>query len=191
MLNIKCALALDMPECIARQCALLCWEGSEMQGVFNRIATHSLSMNEMLGKFAYAWYTPPDVDGYPIVVAGWVSLTGWQVGDRTVRQLQGYVAPRHRRCGIASALCVCLTHDMPKDELPEAVFSEEFFSIARRLRWRCTQYKRIDDGWIAVASFGLSQGGECGGGAVAAGIHAPPSEVRDLPLACNTAGEAP
>jgi hypothetical protein len=74
------------------------------------------------------------------------------VDGKPVPQLQGFVAPKHRACGIASSLCVCLLHGMSKEKLPAAVFSDEFFSIARRLRLSVTQYKHVQDGWVAVAS---------------------------------------
>lgn len=150
-----------IPPLVAHQCELLCHEGSEMQQLFRRARTMTLGNDEKGWRLSYATYWTRDDT---LIVAGWASLTDWHVEGGRRPQAQGFVAPTHRKSGIATALCVCLTHGLTKDELPVAVFSEEFGAIARRLHWPCTQYKSVDDGWIAVASFGIPQGGDGSGG---------------------------
>jgi hypothetical protein len=155
MLTITATTLSDISPFAAHQCELLCHEGSEMQQLFRRARTAGLDAQEKCWRVVYATYWTMDDT---LMVAGWASLTDWHVEGERRPQAQGFVAPTHRKRGIATALCVCLTHGLTKDELPVAVFSEEFGAIARRLHWESTQYKSVDDGWIAVASFASPQG---------------------------------
>lgn len=189
MIQIHTCIAHQVPIWVAQQCAeSLCWDESESQALFQRIARMELPERERGWMIGYAviegrdWYDDEDE------VVGWVTVTEWVVGQETRIQVQGYVRRDMRQQGIASALVACLCHDMPKSSLPVAVFSKEFFRIAQRRGWRATQYKSVDDGWIAVAT---TEGRDCGGGSDTGGVHAAPSEVRDLPLACDEKGAAP
>lgn len=185
MINITCHFAIDMPVYMAEQCAdRLCWKDSEMQGVFRRIAARALQPSEHGWQIGCAWKWD-EVD--EIVVVAWVSVTDWRVANENRVQVQGFVAKDMRRRGLASAIVACLAHDMPKTELPIAVFSDRFFAIARRAGWKATQYKSLDDGWIAVAHAG---GGSSGRGSDPAGVHAAAPEVRGVPLARDEEGEA-
>jgi hypothetical protein len=161
MLSVTVNTIAEISPFAAHQCELLCHEGSEMQQLFRRARTVALEAHEKCWRIAYATYWTKDD---ALMVAGWVSLTDWHVGGEKIPQAQGFVAPAHRKSGIATAICVCITHGLTTDEMPAAVFSEEFGAIARRLRWQCTQYKSVDDGWIAVASFASPQGGDGTGG---------------------------
>lgn len=188
MIQIHACIAHQVPVWVAQQCAEeLCWEESESQALFQRISRMELQDRERAFMFAYAvieghdWYDDEDE------VIAWVSVTEWVVEQETRIQVQGYVRRDMRKQGIASALVACLCHDMPKSALPVAVFSREFFRIAQRRGWTATQYKSVDDGWIAVASVGGRDGGT---GPDSAGIHAPPPEVRGVPLARDEEGEA-
>jgi GNAT superfamily N-acetyltransferase len=149
MLSINAMPADEVPCFIAEQCRLLCNNGSESQGMFDRISMRSLREGDYGAMIAYAWKSD-DLDG-PIVVA-WACVSEWPVGDEVRIQAQGFVAPDYRRRGIALALCVCLTHDLPLESLPVAVFSPEFFRIAKRLNWNATEYALVDDGWIGVGT---------------------------------------
>jgi GNAT superfamily N-acetyltransferase len=159
VINIHAITAEQMPAHIAEVCTGLCWPDSEMQRLFNRIAEGELSDSERHWMIAYAWLAPGDDD--QIVVAGWASVTEWRVGDTVRMQVQTFVAGPYRRKGIATAMLVCLTHDMPTDTSPVAVFSDEVMRIARRLGWKAEQYKSVDDGWIGVAT---TEGRCCGRG---------------------------
>lgn len=187
MLQIYARIAHHVPVYVADQCAsTLCWEDSESQSLFQRIALLELTERERVWMVAYALIESPDWEDEDEVV-GWVTVTEWVVGEETRIQVQGYVRRDMRKQGIASALVACLCHDMPKSELPVAVFSKEFFRIAQRRGWRATQYKSVDDGWVAVAT---TEGRDSGRGSDAGGVHDAPPEVRDLPLACDEEGEA-
>lgn len=150
MINIHSMQADELPCYLAEQCRNLCWSDSEAQGLFDRIALLSLKPRDYTARIAYCWMTGDDDEG-PVVV-GWAFVWEWQVGDEVRVQAQGYVREDYRRQGIAGALCVCLTHDLPKDSLPVAVFSPEFLRIARRLGWNATQYRNTGDGWIGVGT---------------------------------------
>ena len=119
-------------------------------------------------------------------VVGWASATDWQVGDETRRQIQVFVAQHYRSQGIGFALCACLGKEATRDKGNLCVFSPEALRIAARLGWKATQYTHVDDGWIGVAT----TDGRVIGEPNAAGLHAPASEVRDLPLAREQDGEA-
>ena len=157
MMDISTRYLSEISHLVAHQCELLCHEGSEMQQLFRRARTTGLTAQEKRWRIAYATYWTKDDT---LMVAGWASLTDWHVEGERRPQAQGFVAPTHRKRGIATALCVCLTHGLTKDELPVAVFSEEFGAIARRLHWESTQYKSVDDGWVATASFANAEGGD-------------------------------
>ena len=150
MLNIHTMSAAEVPCYIAEQCRNLCNDGSEMQGVFDRIALLSLREQDHSARIAYCWQGGDDDDG-PQVVA-WASISEWRVGMDTRIQAQGYVHKDYRQRGLATALCICLTHDLPRSSLPVAVFSPEFFRIAQRLKWSATEYTLVDDGWIGVGT---------------------------------------
>jgi hypothetical protein len=156
MLSISVTTVAELSPLVAQQCELLCHEGSEMLDLFRRVRCESLEPQERGWRIAYARTMRDGV----LMVIGWASLTDWYVAGERRPQAQGFVAPAHRKRGIATALCVCLTHGLTTDELPVAVFSEEFGAIARRLHWPCTQYKSVTDGWVAVASFASPQGGD-------------------------------
>lgn len=184
MLQITADIAFNVHPHVAEQCAArLCHAESEMQGVFSRIALLSLSQRERAWMIAYAWQPHEDDVQY---VVGWVSVTEWDVGDETRIQVQGYVSEEFRERGVASALVACLCHDMPAAKLPVAVFSKEFFAIAKRLGWKATRYRHAHDGWIGVET---TDGRSIGAGADATGIHADAPEVRSVPLASHEAGE--
>jgi GNAT superfamily N-acetyltransferase len=184
MINITADIAVNIHPHVAEQCAArLCHDESEMQGVFNRIALLSLSERERSWMIAYAWQPHEDEVQH---VVGWVSVTEWDVGDETRIQVQGYVDPAFRERGLASAMVACLCHDMPKTQLPVAVFSREFFAIAHRFGWNATRYKHVTDGWLGVAT---TDGRGIAGRADEAGLHAHAPEVRSLPLARDEAGE--
>lgn len=150
MLNIHTMSASELPCFIAEQCRNLCHDGSEMQGLFDRIALLSLHDSDHAARIAYCWVHGDDDDG-PTVVA-WASVSEWRVGEEVRIQSQGFVAEGYRQRGLATALCICLTHDLPRDALPVAVFSPEFFRIAQRLKWNATEYTLVDDGWIGVGT---------------------------------------
>lgn len=150
MLNIHSMSAAEVPCFIAEQCRNLCNDGSEMQGVFDRIALLSLREQDHSARIAYCWLASLDDDGPEVI--GWASVSEWHVGSEARIQAQGYVHQDYRRRGIALALCVALTHDLPRDRLPVAVFSREFFRIAQRLDWNATEYTLVDDGWIGVGT---------------------------------------
>lgn len=137
-----------------------------------------------MGLVAYAWLDAED----EIEVVGWATITLWQVGDEERVQLQVYVAPAYRRKWLATALCACLTHDMPHSTTSArlCVFSPEVMQIARKLGWHARQYRSVDDGWIGVAE---TDGRDIGAGADEAGLHADAPEVRSVPLASEQAGE--
>ena len=165
----------------------LCWEGSEMQHLFERMIQHSLTVTERGWRIAFARVQPGYFDD-EFEVVGWASLTEWKVGDEVRLQAQGFVDEKHRGKGIATAMVVALCHDLPMHQ-SVAVFSPEFFSIAKRLGWIATRYKHVEDGWIAVESTTV-EGGDSGRGSDAGGIHAHAPEVRSMPLAGEQTGEA-
>lgn len=185
MLQVTADAAINIHPQVAEQCATrLCHEDSEMQGVFRRISLLSLSERERSWMIAYAWQSSEDEIQH---VIGWVSVTEWDVGDETRIQVQGYVDKDFRECGIASALVSCLCHDMPVSKLPVAVFSQEFFSIARRFGWKATRYRYAHDGWLGVET---TDGRRIGAGADEAGLHVDAPKVCGVPLASDEAGEA-
>ena len=149
MLNIHAMTADELPCYIAEQCHALCNPGSEMQGRFQRLSMLSLNESDHSARIAYCWACG-DEDG-PEVVA-WACISEWPVGDEKRVNVQGFVREDYRRTGVATSLCVCLAHDLPKDRLPVAVFSPEFLKIAKRLGWRATEYRLVNDGWVGVAT---------------------------------------
>lgn len=187
MLHIDTTTVSHLPRLVAAQCVLLCHEGSEMQDLFSRVWLAACEQHERDWLIAYAWYSPEQESASRVV--GWVSLTQWSTEGHLLWQLQGFVDEGHRHRGIATALCVCITHGVPKDQLPRAVFAEEFGAIARRCGWTCSQYKHVDDGWIKVASFGLPEGRDGGEGTHHERVHDAAPTVRHLPLACDEARE--
>lgn len=188
MIQIHATTVVNMPGFAAEQCAdELCWDNSESQALFRKISAGQVTDRERGWMVGYAVIEPERWDDDEYRVIGWVSVTEWTVGEETRLQVQGYVRREMRNQGIANALVACVCHDMPRTQLPVAVFSTEFLHIAKRRGWNATQYRSVDDGWIAVAS---TQGGDSGAGPDDAGLHAPASEVRGLPLAGDPAGEA-
>ena len=184
MINITADIAINIHPQVAEQCAdRLCHDESEMQGVFRRISLLSLSDRERSWMIAYAWQ--PNEDEVQHVI-GWVSVTEWDVGDETRIQVQGYVDRGFRERGLASAMVACVCHDMPKTQLPVAVFSREFFAIAQRFGWNATRYKNVTDGWLGVAT---TDGRGITGRSDEAGLHADAPEVRGVPLARDEDGE--
>jgi hypothetical protein len=148
MLNIHAMPVIEMPCYIAEQCRGLCNDGSEMQGLFDRVALLSLREQDYAARIAYCWSR----DGDDLEVIGWASISEWAVGDEVRIQAQGFVHEDYRQRGIALAMCIALTHDLPRESLPVAVFSPEFFRIAQRLKWNATEYTLVDDGWLGVGS---------------------------------------
>lgn len=184
MIQITADTAVNIHPHVAEQCAArLCHDESEMQGLFNRTALLSLSPREGGWMIAYAWQSNEDEVQH---VIGWVSVTEWDVGDETRIQVQGYVDREFRESGLASAMVACLCHDMPKTQLPVAVFSREFFAIAQRFGWNATRYKKITDGWLGVDS---TDGRNIAGRTDPAGLHAAAPEVRGMPLAREQEGQ--
>jgi len=158
LINIHSTNATEMPCHIAEQCHEMCKPGSEMQGLFHRVAMLSLEDIDYLAVVAYAYLNDPD-DGATVV--GWCVISTWQVGEEQRVQAQGFVRPDYRRRGLAGAMAACLTHDFPHEEVQIAVFSPEFLSIAKRLGWQATQYRLVEDGWIGV---GTADGRDIGTG---------------------------
>lgn len=188
MLVIAALSTTQFPVWAAQHCRdHLCWDDSEMQRLFDRIIQHSLTLQERGWRIAFARVQTGYFDD-EVEVAGWVSLTQWTVGDEVRLQLQGFVAEKYRGKGVAGAMTVALCHDLPMHQ-SVAVFSPEFFSIAKRLGWIATRYKHVEDGWIAVESTTV-EGGDSGRGSDAGGIHAHAPEVRSMPLAGEQTGEA-
>lgn len=183
MINIHTQPLVTVPDFIADGCADLCHDGSEMQGMFDDIAH---GVYDRIGVMAYAWMES-DADIPDIV--GWATVTEWLVGDEIRVQLQVAVAEPYRRKGLATALCVCLTHDMPNATTSSrlCVFSDEVMRIARKLGWHARQYRSVDDGWIGVAE---TDGRDIGTGPDQERLHADAPEVRSVPLASEQAGEA-
>ena len=181
MISIHSQRLADIPPAVAEECAELCHEGSEMEGVFLRLARGQIVPSDEEGFVAYAWA------GYAKhgQTVGWVSLTFWIVGNDKRPQVQVYVAVPYRSRSLATALCACL-HDEATRHSLVCVFSDEALSIARRLGWRANQYRSVDDGWIGVGS---THGAFIGAGDDAAGLHAAASEVCDLPLAGGEEGQ--
>jgi hypothetical protein len=147
MFHIHAMSADEVPCFIADQCRNLCNNGSESQGMFDRISLMSLKPEDHLSSVSYAWVDGGD-DGPQVI--GWCSVTPWSVGDEEKIAIQGYVDSRYRQRGIATSLAISLTHDMPRDPLPVAVFSPEFFRIAQHLGWNADEYMLVDDGWVGV-----------------------------------------
>lgn len=150
MLHIHTMPASEVPCFIAEQCRNLCNDGSEMQGVFDRIALLSLREQDHSARISYCWRATDDEDGPEVL--GWASVSEWRVGTETRIQAQGFVHEDFRQRGIAIAMCVALTYDLPRERLPVAVFSPEFFRIAQRLKWSATEYTLVEDGWIGVGT---------------------------------------
>jgi GNAT superfamily N-acetyltransferase len=189
MIQIHTTTAVNLPGYAAEQCAgELCWDNSESQSLFRRICAGELTDRERGWMVGYAVIEPEHWDDEDYRVVGWVSVTEWVVGDEERLQVQGYVRHDMRKQGIASALVACVCHRMPTTNLPVAVFSPEFLRIAKRRGWNATQYKSVDDGWIAVAS---TQTPDTGAGPDSAGVHADAPEVRGVPLAGGTEGPSP
>jgi GNAT superfamily N-acetyltransferase len=149
MVNIHAMNADEVPCYIAEQCHALCNPNSEMQGRFQRLAMLALNESDHAARIAYCW-VHGDEEGPEIV--GWACVSEWIVGDETRVQAQGFVREDYRQRGIALAMCVALTHDLPRDALPVAVFSPEFRRIAQRLKWNATEYRLVNDGWIGVGT---------------------------------------
>jgi hypothetical protein len=181
MINIHCMPLDCMPAYIASACADLCHSDSEMQSMFNDISEDS---STRMGLVAYAWLDDED----EVEVVGWATITLWQVADEERVQLQVSVAPAYRRKGVATALCACLTHDMPHATTSArlCVYSDEVMRIARKFGWHARQYRSVDDGWIGVAD---TDGRDIGTGADEERLHADAPEVRSVPLASEQAGE--
>ena len=181
MISIHSLRVADLSEYVAEECRFLCHRDSEMQSLFDRVPW-DLEPHEGEWVVSYAY-----VNGARgATVIGWASATDWFVGRETRRQVQIYVSKHYRRQGIGSALCACLGRVATKDKGHICVFSPEALRIAARLGWQATQYTHVDDGWIGVAT----TDGRVIGESNAAGLHAPASEVRDLPLAREQDGEA-
>lgn len=158
MISIHSTPADEMPCYIAEQCHEMCRAGSEMQGLFHRVAMLSMQEQDHEAAVAYAYRNDPE-DGATVV--GWCVVSTWQVGDERRVQAQGFVSPDYRRRGLAGAMAACLTHDLPHESLPVAVFSPEFLAIAKRLGWQATQYRLVEDGWLGV---GTADGRDIGTG---------------------------
>jgi GNAT superfamily N-acetyltransferase len=189
MLIIAALTTAQFPGWAAQHCRdRLCHDESEMQHLFDRIIQHSLSVQERGWMIAFARVQPDYFDD-EVEVVGWASLTEWKVGDEVRLQVQGFVDEKHRGKGIAGAMVVALCHDMPMHPLPVAVFSPEFFSIAKRLGWNATQYKHVDDGWISVGTT-TAEGRSGGRGSDSGRVHADAPTVCGLPLAREQTGEA-
>lgn len=188
MLVIAALTMAQFPGWAAQHCREhLCWEGSEMQRLFDRAIQHSLTPQERGWKIAFARLQPGYFDD-EVEVAGWVSLTEWTVGNEVRLQVQGFVAEKYRGKGVAGAMLVALCHDLPMHQ-SVAVFSPEFFSIAKRLGWIVTQYKHVEDGWIAVESTTV-EGRDSGRRSDSGRVHADAPPLCGMPLAGEQTGEA-
>lgn len=181
MIAIHTCKLSELPSFLAIQCVSLCHEESEMQSVFRRIASQSMTAGDSECFLAYAW-----VDrATGVRVVGWVCVSYWLVGAERRAQVQMFVAEEFRQRRLATAMCACLHDEVTTHEVV-AVFSPEALTIARRLGWRANQYRSVDDGWIGVGS---TDGEFSTGGHDAAGVHAAPSAMCDLPLACGEEGQ--
>lgn len=182
MLTIEVFIASGLPAHIAGQAAFLCHEDSEMQSLFNLIAS-SLTLTDREASMVIA-ICSDRADGEQSVV-GWASVGEWFYGGESRIQVQAYVHPNYRRKGLGFSLIACASHGMPTSK-PVAVFSDECFRVAQRLRWDAEQWRSVDDGWIRVRR---PEGRHTELGPDDAGLHAPASEVCGLPLASVEEGE--
>lgn len=145
MINIYTCRASDIPALAASQASVLCWDDSQMQLVFKRLAA-SLSIDtdrEMVISYATG------KQDNSICVIGWASLGLWYYKGMLRHEVQAYVHPTHRHKGLGFALVACCTHDLNSNK-PIAVFSDECYNIAKRLRWDVEQYKSDGDEWVQV-----------------------------------------
>jgi GNAT superfamily N-acetyltransferase len=157
MFNLYSMLAGEMPALIAVQASSLCWEDSQMQGVFSRIASGRPTQEDC--DIAVSYAVVVDDDGMSVI--GWASIGSWEYKGEKRREMQAYVRDDHRRQGIGFSLVAAAAHGMPRSTLPVAVFSEECMRIAQRLGWAVERFICCDDGWVRVAA---AEGRSSGGG---------------------------
>lgn len=183
MISIEVFLAGDVPAQLAGQASSLCHADSEMQTLFHCIASGTpLSDRDAAMVIALGH----DIADGEQTVIGWASVGEWFYEHESRLQVQAYVHPDYRRKGLGFSLIACASHGMPTRK-PVAVFSDECWRVAQRLRWDAEQWRSVDDGWIRVRR---PEGGSQGTGTVDAGVHAFASEVCGVPLASDTKGEA-
>lgn len=118
----------------------LCRPGSEMQGVFARIAAGEEANCDPGLVFAVASRVEDDD-----VVIGWASVSYWNGGPA----VQGFVTEEYRRKGLAGALLTAIVcdHEIPMDHA--SVFSPHLVGPAKRAGFQSvTEWHRVDDGWI-------------------------------------------
>ena len=136
--------ASSLPASVAGQCEQLCKPNSEMQGLFNRIASGDGATDSDLDVMvSYCATYPHHFEDDVLEVLGWATVSTWN--DRL--QLQAFVGEEHRKKGLGFSLIACLTFDMPEVKMPVAVFSDECKRIADRLDLNCEQWERKNNEW--------------------------------------------
>ena len=156
MFNVYAMLAGEMPALIAVQASALCWDRSQMYGVFSRLAINQPTEEDCDIVVAYAVVI--EDDGMSLI--GWASIGTWEYEGETRREVQCYVHGDHRRQGVAFSLIAAASHGMPTSTLPIAVFSPEVLRIGLRLRWNVERFIHCEDGWVRVE---CADGRECAG----------------------------
>ena len=133
----------DLPASVAQQCIQLCNKDSESRKFFTRLADGDGATDEDLDVIVTYATIRDSISWDNMTVIGWATASTWN--GRI--QLQTFVDQEHREKGIGFSLIACLTFDMPKVEVPVAVFSDACLRIADRLGLNAEQWERKDNEW--------------------------------------------
>lgn len=135
-----------MPILAASQAVYLCWEDSQMQSVFKRIASSDYDIKDSFITVSYAAIM---VD-VAVHLIGWASVGSWTHEDIERLEVQSFVHPDYRTRGLGFSLIACVTYGIPNTNIPVAVFSTECYKIGKRLRWNVQQFKSYENNWVSV-----------------------------------------
>lgn len=134
-----------MPVLAAAQAINLCWNDSQMQAVFKRIASMNPNKEDSQINISYAAV----IIDVAVHLIGWASVSLWKHEGLIRREVQAFVEPKYRGKGIGYSLVVCVADNLTS-EYPIAVFSPECFKIGKRMRWNVERYTSEDGKWISV-----------------------------------------
>lgn len=141
MFSVNVQLAGELPALIAEHASRLTRHGSQMRGVFDRIAAGTPTDEDADIVVSYA-----AADGEDGII-GWASVGWWHYEGRSRREIQVFVSEEHRRQGVGFSLVAAVAHGMPISSVPVSVFSPEVLRIAVRLNLTAERFENVEGRW--------------------------------------------
>ena len=128
-----------MPILAASQAVYLCWEDSQMQSVFKRIASSDYDIKDSFITVSYAAIM---VD-VAVHLIGWASVGSWTHEDIERLEVQSFVHPDYRTRGLGFSLIACVTYGIPNTNIPVAVFQPNVIKLVNVCGGMCNNSKAM------------------------------------------------